>query len=137
MYVPDGTRQDYPFRNKTQSEKFYAWGWLSSEYPFEKDKMAMERRQMIQILARIPVTCHYRGWHSDEGLGLRRSNGSIKFTHLGITYTAPAAVIYYIEKLKYVPPLQVMNALFEWNRTMEDSPSHIQKIVKGRWLGIL
>lgn len=126
MYVPDGHPGDYPF--KRVNTFFYAWGWLSSEHDFKKGMDPFMKKLFLEILKSIKITNLYRGSHIDEGLSLTYknkrkfdvvANGSIKFKNNGLIYTAPSAVIYYIEHLDYYPPTQVIDALFEYSLAKE------------------
>lgn len=74
------------------------------------------KQTVLDALEELPVTDKYRGWHSDEGLGLSNKtepypNGSRKFVHDGTIYTAPNTVLYYIRELDYRPPNEVIEAI--------------------------
>jgi hypothetical protein len=121
MYIPDGSKSDY---GKERSNCF-SWGWLSSEHPYTTGWDKKLKISFIEGLVQLPVVDLYRGCHTDIGLGVGLGatpcNGSLKFSIDGIIYVAPVAVVYYIEILDYLPPLEVRDALDKfvegwWNR---------------------
>ena len=113
-YIPDGAQRDY---REGEDEKFFAWGWLSSDHDFPQGwEDAKLKSEFLDAVKKLDVVDRYRGWHTDEDLGLDSHtkpypNGSRKFQHSGTTYTAPTAVTYYIEELDYRPPDEVVDAL--------------------------
>jgi len=113
MYIADGLDKDYA----GLSTDCFSFGWLSSKHeyttgwPDDKGKT-----EFIDKIERIRVVDLYRGWHSDDGFDVSHRtvpfpNGSIKFVVDGITYVAPAALPYYIKKLNYRPPEEVIEAI--------------------------
>ncbi len=112
-YIPDGAQRDY---HQGESEQFFAWGWLDSDHDFPTGWDDPERkRRFAKAVEDLEIVDRYRGFHSDEELGLTlgaaKSNGSRKFEDNGTIYTAPAAVTFYIRELDYRPPDEVINAL--------------------------
>lgn len=113
-YIPDGAQRDY---REGKDKQFFAWGWLDSDYDFPTGWEDPEKKEkFLQAVRNIEIVDRYRGWHTDEALGLDNRtdpypNGSRKFEHDSTTYTAPTAVTYYIRELDYRPPDEVINAL--------------------------
>lgn len=113
-YIPDGANKDY---KEGENEKFYAFGWLGSDYDFRTGWESEEKKEeILNELRELPVVDRHRGWHTDKGLGLSNEtdpypSGSRKFVDSGTVYTAPNAVLYYIRELDYRPPDEVVDAL--------------------------
>ena len=116
MYIKDGENKDYSGRS---IERCYSWGWLTSERHFKTGWEDLSEKQLfLTKLKTLPVVDIHRGQHTDEGLGLTigcgiKSNGLIKFRSKNVLYIAPVSVIYYIEKLNYIPPEEVIDAIID------------------------
>jgi len=116
-YIPDGASKDY---KNGEDSKYFAWGWLSSDYEYNSGWESEERKQnFLEAVQNIEIVDRYRGWHTDKELGIDSKTkpypcGSRKFEDNGTIYTAPAAVTYYIRELDYKPPEEVVKAILSF-----------------------
>lgn len=132
MFILDGSSKDYADITKRRKNVF-AWGWLVCGWE-DSDRIETvatalcDSDTISKIIDKIKnieeqfIVDLYCGQHTCDMCGESDSsfNGSIKILYNGKVYICPAGVYHYIALHNYIPPKEVIDAIFHGTYLTEE-----------------